>query len=105
MAGRWHRKDRLRYAVTPRFSLSTSVAMLESCAALLGDVDGALFTSHVNENTAEIDTVRGLFPHCDSYVDSYGDPVDLILAMCGVTFAILAGVALLLAHPRKVVQP
>ena len=55
LAGRWHRKDRLRYAVTPRFSLSASAPMLESCAALLRDVDGALFTSHVNENTAEID--------------------------------------------------
>ena len=33
LAGRWHRKDRLRYAVTPRFSLSTSAPMLESCAA------------------------------------------------------------------------
>ena len=72
LAGRWHRKDRLRYAVTPRFSLSTSGPMLESCAALLRDVDGALFTSHVNENTAEIDAVRGLFPECDSYVDTYG---------------------------------
>ena len=46
--------------------------MLESCAALLRDVDGALFTSHVNENTAEVETVRGLFPECDSYVDTYG---------------------------------
>ncbi|MGV9796567.1 guanine deaminase [Mycobacterium sp. NPDC003449] len=72
LAGRWHRKDRLRYAVTPRFSLSTSSEMLESCAALLRDVDGALFTSHVNENTAEVETVRGLFPECDSYVDTYG---------------------------------
>ena len=72
LAGRWHRKDRLRYAVTPRFSLSTSAAMLESCAALLRDVDGALFTSHVNENTAEIETVRGLFAECDSYMDTYG---------------------------------
>ena len=72
LAGRWHRKDRLRYAVTPRFSLSASALMLESCAALLRDVDGALFTSHVNENAAEIDAVRGLFPECDSYVDTYG---------------------------------
>jgi guanine deaminase len=71
LAGRWHRKDRLRYAVTPRFSLSTTGALLESCAALLREVDGALFTSHVNENTAEVDTVRGLFPECTSYVDTY----------------------------------
>ncbi len=71
LAGRWHGKDRLRYAVTPRFSLSTTEPMLESCAALLRDVDGALFTSHVNENTAEIDTVLGLFPGCRDYVDTY----------------------------------
>ncbi len=71
LAGRWHGRDRLRYAVTPRFSLSTTAAMLDSCAALLRDVDGALFTSHVNENTAEVDTVRGLFPECSSYVDTY----------------------------------
>ena len=71
LAGRWHGKDRLRYAVTPRFSLSTTPAMLESCAALLGDVEGALFTSHVNENRAEIEAVGDLFPDCDHYVDTY----------------------------------
>ena len=44
-------QGRLRYAVTPRFSLfGQSGAMLESCAALAKDVDGAWFTSHVNEN-------------------------------------------------------
>jgi guanine deaminase len=71
LAGRWHRKDRLRYAVTPRFSLSTTEAMLESCAAVLRDVDGALFTSHINENTAEIDAVHRLFPGCAHYTDTY----------------------------------
>jgi guanine deaminase len=71
LAGRWHHKDRLRYAVTPRFSLSTSGAMLESCAALLRDVEGAVFTSHVNENIAEVDAVRAQFPECDSYMDTY----------------------------------
>ncbi len=80
LAGRWHRKDRLRYAVTPRFSLSASAPMLESCAALLRDLErdiettsgGPLFTSHCNENTAEVDKVRGLFTECSSYVDTYG---------------------------------
>jgi guanine deaminase len=71
LAGRWHGKDRLRYAVTPRFSLSTTPALLEACAALLDDVDGAVFTSHVNENKAEIEAVRGLFPDSDHYVDTY----------------------------------
>jgi guanine deaminase len=71
LAQRWHGKERLRYAVTPRFSLSTTSALLESCAALLGDVDGALFTSHVNENKAEIEAVGDLFPDHDHYVDTY----------------------------------
>jgi guanine deaminase len=71
LATRWHGKARQRYAVTPRFSLSTSDAMLEACAAVLRDVDGALFTSHINENGAEIDTVRGLFPGHAHYTDTY----------------------------------
>ena len=33
---RWHGDGRLRYAVTPRFSLSASEAMLDVCAELLG---------------------------------------------------------------------
>ena len=70
-ARRWHGKERLRYAVTPRFSLSCTPALLESCAALLGDVDGALFTSHINENRAEIDAVADLFPDHDHYLDTY----------------------------------
>jgi guanine deaminase len=72
LAARWHGKERLRYAVTPRFSLSTSDAMLAACAAVLRDVDGALFTSHVNENNAEIAQVRDLFPGCTDYTDTYG---------------------------------
>ncbi len=71
LARRWHGKERLRYAVTPRFSLSTTPGLLESCGALLDDVEGAVFTSHVNENRAEIDTVAGLFPDHDHYVDTY----------------------------------
>jgi len=57
---RWHDRGRLRYAVTPRFSLSASDDMLDACAELLGK--GVWFTSHINENLAEIATVAGLFP-------------------------------------------
>ena len=60
LAARWHGKERLRYAVTPRFSFSARPELLEACAAVLRDVEGALFTSHVNENHAEIETVRRL---------------------------------------------
>ena len=66
---RWHDRGRLRYAVTPRFSLSASDDMLDACAELLGK--GVWFTSHINENLAEIATVAGLFPGARHYLDTY----------------------------------
>ena len=66
---RWHDRGRLRYAVTPRFSLSASDDMLDACAQLLGK--GVWFTSHINENLAEIATVAGLFPGARHYLDTY----------------------------------
>ncbi len=67
---RWHDRGRLRYAVTPRFSLSASDQMLDVCAQLLGK--GVWFTSHINENLAEIAAVAGLFPGARHYLDTYG---------------------------------
>ncbi len=71
LADRWHGQGRTRYAVTPRFSLSASEPMLESCAALAKDVDGTWFTSHVNENRDEVAEVVRLFEGSPDYVDTY----------------------------------
>ena len=71
LASRWHGRDRLRYAVTPRFSLSASDPVLAACRGVLEAVDGACFTSHVNENNAEVATVAGQFPDRAHYVDTY----------------------------------
>ena len=73
LAKRWHGPinggGRTGYAVTPRFSLSCTDALLESAGALLADVPDAFFTSHLNENVEEIAGVRELFG-CD-YATSY----------------------------------
>ena len=69
LIGRWHGRGRLRYAVTPRFSLSASNAMLDVCAQLLQA--GVWFTSHINENVAEVAAVAGLFPGTRPYLDTY----------------------------------
>jgi guanine deaminase len=71
LAGRWHEAGRTRYAVTPRFSYSASDELLDSCAAVLKDVPTAWFTSHVNENLAEIAAVARLFEQADHYVGTY----------------------------------
>jgi guanine deaminase len=70
LANRWHGVGRNRYAVTPRFSLSCTDELLATCRDLMDAIPGALFTSHVNENEAEIATVADLFGGCD-YVTTY----------------------------------
>lgn len=69
LADRWHGSGNCRYAVIPRFSLSCSDDLLDSCDALHADVEGSMVTSHLNENPAEIAKVRELFG--GSYLDSY----------------------------------
>ena len=70
---RWHGVGRLRYVVTPRFSVSCDEAMLDACRALLDEHPTALFTSHVNESPGEIEFVRTLFPNARDYVGTYED--------------------------------
>ncbi len=71
LARRWHGVRHNRYAVIPRFSLSCSDELLDSCGALLSDVPDSWFTSHINENLAEITTVEGLFGDCEDYLNTY----------------------------------
>ncbi len=68
---RWHGQGRLRYAVTPRFSLSASEPILAVCEQLLGHQPGIWFTSHMNENTVEVARVVELFRGAEHYLDSY----------------------------------
>jgi guanine deaminase len=71
LAGRWHGRGLLRYAVTPRFSLSCSDAMLEACGALAADLGDGLVTSHINENAEEVRRVAELFPSAGDYLETY----------------------------------
>jgi guanine deaminase len=68
---RYHGHELLRYAVTPRFALSASEAMLEVCAALLRDEPGAVFQTHINENPQEVAEVRAAFPWAEHYLGVY----------------------------------
>lgn len=68
---RWHRRGRLRYAVTPRFSLSCSEGVLEAAGALLGRYPDVLLQTHLNESPAEIAAVTELFPWARDYLETY----------------------------------
>jgi guanine deaminase len=67
----YHGRGRLLFAVTPRFALSTSEAMLEVCQTLMREHAGLLFQTHINENRREIKEVAGLFPWAQDYLAVY----------------------------------
>lgn len=71
LASRWHERGRISYAVTPRFSLSCSAALLEACGALARELEGVLVTSHLNETPAEIAVVKDEFPWAGNYLATY----------------------------------
>lgn len=68
---RFHGKGRSLYAVTPRFALSTSEAMLEICQTLLREHAGLRFQTHLNENRREIAEVARHFPWASDYLSVY----------------------------------
>jgi guanine deaminase len=67
----WHGKGRLRYAVTPRFAVTSSEAQLGLSGELLASLDGALMQTHLSESPGEIAFVKRLFPEARDYTDVY----------------------------------
>src|SRR3984893_14247612 len=68
---RWHGKDRLHYAITPRFAVTSSEAQLRIAGRLAQDFPDAFIHSHLAETRSEIAWVRELFPTSRSYLDVY----------------------------------
>jgi guanine deaminase len=68
---RWHGRGLLRYAVTPRFSVSCSEEMLSACGEVAGVAPGLLVTSHLNETAGEVALVRELYPAAVDYLATY----------------------------------
>lgn len=71
----FHKNGRLLYAVTPRFALSSSEAILEVCQTLLSETSDLRFQTHLNESVREIAECARLFPWASDYLaiyDRYG---------------------------------
>ncbi|MEQ9695478.1 guanine deaminase [Shimia sp. SDUM112013] len=67
----WHGVDRLSYAITPRFSPTSTPDQLQALGALWGEYPDCLMQTHLSEQTDEIDWVKGLFPDARDYLDTY----------------------------------
>jgi len=68
---RWHGRDRLGYAITPRFVPSCSDAQLAGAGELAAAHPQVWIQTHVAENLDEIAWVRELYPEARSYLDVY----------------------------------
>lgn len=71
LIARWHGRDRLLYALTPRFAVSSTEAQLEVMGDLARAHPEVLIQSHVSETVREVETVRALFPVDASYSAVY----------------------------------
>jgi len=68
---KWHGKERLLYAVTPRFAPTSSSEQLAKAGQLLEEFPDVYLHTHVAENKDEVAWVRELFPESRSYLDVY----------------------------------
>ena len=67
----WHGVDRLSYAITPRFSPTSTRDQLAALGALWGEHPDCLMQTHLSEQTDEIAWVRSLYPEARDYLDTY----------------------------------
>ncbi|MFY0618002.1 guanine deaminase [Shimia sp.] len=68
---RWHGVDRLCYAITPRFSPTSTPEQLDALGALWAGHPDCLMQTHLSEQTDEIAWVADLFPTARDYLDTY----------------------------------
>ncbi len=68
---RWHGRGRLRYAVSPRFAITSGAAQLAAAGAFLRSHPDALMQTHLSETREEIAEVARLFPEAIDYTDVY----------------------------------
>ncbi len=68
---RWHGKGRATYAITPRFSPTSTPEQLDALGKLWAEHPSCLMQTHLSEHTDEIEWVKGLYPEARDYLDTY----------------------------------
>jgi guanine deaminase len=71
LLNRWHGRGRLGYAITPRFSPTSTPGQLEALGALWTANPSCLMQTHLSEQTDECAWVAELFPEARDYLDTY----------------------------------
>jgi guanine deaminase len=71
LIGKWHGRNRLMYAITPRFAPTSTPDQLDAAGALWSEFPDCYMQTHVSENTSEVAWVKELFPERKGYLDVY----------------------------------
>ena len=67
----WHGKGRARYAITPRFSPTSTPEQLAALGALWSEHPTCVIQTHLSEQVDEIAWVEELYPNARDYLDTY----------------------------------
>lgn len=67
----WHNKQRLSYALTPRFAPTSTPEQLTVTGKLYRDYPGIYLQTHLSENDQEIAWIKSLYPNARDYLDVY----------------------------------
>ncbi len=68
---RWHGRGRLTYAISPRFTPTSTPEQLEALGALWAAHPDCLMQTHLSEQTDEVAWVAALHPEARDYLDTY----------------------------------
>jgi guanine deaminase len=71
LLARWHGQARATYAITPRFSPTSTPEQLDALGALWSEHPDALMQTHISEQVDEIAWVKDLYPGARDYLDTY----------------------------------
>lgn len=71
LIAKWHGKGRAHYAITPRFSPTSTPEQLQAMGTLWQEYPDCLMQTHLSEQVDEIEWVKSLFPKAQDYLDTY----------------------------------
>lgn len=71
LISKYHNNSRLGYAVTPRFSPTSTPEQLKQAGNLLEEFPDLWMQTHLSENISEINWAKSLFPSAKDYLNTY----------------------------------
>jgi len=68
---KWHGRARARYAISPRFAITSTPEQMEMSKALVSEHPDCYVQTHLSENRDEIAFATSLYPEAKDYTDIY----------------------------------